>query len=614
MKNLVCGQRKWKAVQAVQAHIARLQCTQEVACALVEISEATYIRWRDAAVAAGPGNEAAALEPKHRGRCGRKPKARLTDREVQLAKALVIKTGSLTLGVRLAAEGGALAPETADVVLERRKHGRDMTSVIKRQLRTTAEVESLYRGNRQFNLSFQFSPRRNTKLLPNGEEVDLRGGDIIQADDMTHNLAWWVEWPAQDCPCSAKYGVKVTRGQWLPWMDTATLYIRSWQLLARAGESYRGNDIWAGFGFDLMTYGLPRDAVLLEGGIWQGKHVQGIPVDHGHTDFQQRIGGLENLGLQALRSYTPNTKIIENRFATIQKLMGVFPGDLGRHAGEFERSSHLLERCRRGDADPRKYFPHMEKVKEWISGAVAYHNDEEVRGEKYSGVPRLRYMADVASNPLAQLPGSSYYMFARHKAVVSIAKGLVTCRLATQDGSKSYHFTLSPLLSRLGEHFKVACFFDPLALGTTQAALVAADKRTVEVDGRIIKPGDFLGMADLVASVPSFDFAAKAVDGARAGLDRRKQRKEAVAAELYAAGLDGRTQHSVSIRINGAGEGSLKSNLAPMSGGGPAPAAPRPAREIAPAGRRPVRDLNTMSRAEMLKHFEEKAAAEEALH
>jgi hypothetical protein len=365
-------------------------------------------------------------------------------------------------------------------------------------------------------------------------EQRLMPGDLFERDDMSNNFLCWIPWPWGGDPCSDRYGVRIARGQNLLMIDAASLFFASFNFLIRIRDSYRADDIWAWVGDSYRDplIGMPRIGERWEGGTWTSRKLRGdrtAPIEEGHTGESAREGGMSALGLRVVRSWSPTTKIIENRFNFLQTACATIKGQIGRRRGEMERVNKLWTHCKMGYRDPREYFLSFDDACDQIEAKLHFVNGEPVEGVVYAGIPARLWEEGIKENPLRKLAEDQGYLFARDKRVLTVAREHVRARFTRPDGSHGMWWFHSPALRDL-DGVKVAVYFDTYN-AEAGATLVASEGRDA---------GKVLGHADLIEGCPQFAMGADGVTD-RDAINRKREFMDAVQSEYRSLGLGGKS-------------------------------------------------------------------------
>lgn len=449
---------------------------------------------------------------------------------------------SVSMALRMFAQSDQCPDELAAVINKKRSSKHIITPTLKRQARITAETKMLHRGNKTFSLGAYSQPRKLTWIDAGGIERPILGGDIFEADDMTPNQPWYVEWNDPNDPCSVKYGVRLLRGQLLMMIDVGSQRILGFLLLARPKDSYRAEDIWSWFGQVFADVGLPRVGIRLERGIWEAKAIHGLPVIDSTWDNKRRIGGLAALGVRAITSYSPKTKSIESLFNQLQKVLGVLGVQVGRKRGEFEKPTRDYLACRAGNKHPADCgFLHADEIARRVANACMFLNGDCREGEVYRGIPDELWKRHVSSgSPLRSVASAHAWVFMPYKRELTIGNGMVRARFAEHECS--YYFTHPELFASLGRGYHVVVCFDP-ALPQQGAVIFNNEAGPRAHTGAGV--GEFLGVAEFVDRVPQFS----ALDGCddEAGYERRRRFTEQCRKAYRAIPLPGARGSSATI-------------------------------------------------------------------
>ena len=464
---------------------------QAVAVKRVGISEAQYRKWKKRYLS---GGFEALMPPPVK---GRPPVAMLTDDEICKVKERIMGGCSETIALRTACQMGEIRAEVSAIILNR-KDKLSIPEFIRRQIKVSEALKTYHHSPKAFRLKHVNTPRRNV-TIENGVETPDEPGDSFVFDDMTINFAWWSPWPLADCECSRRYGVKVTRGQLLVCMDLVSLSFLHFALIARKGESYQANDIWAEYGRIFRTIGKPRKSIIHEGGHWTSSHIHGKKVELVGMDEDMRIGGLRALGIRADRCWTAKTKPIEARFDFLQNLMSELPGNLGR-AREGEKEWKIYNRCSAGTLDPRDYLPSQTQMADKIQEIMIRANREPLTG-RVRGIPEDLWEASIAKCPLLLPPADMGWIFARDARAVTLpSKPPIRFRAPKTNGQEEIYFDHECLLLVTVDHLKVIVHFDPLET-SGDAVIISADPRSFNLPpigdcpARTVRAGQVLCVA-----------------------------------------------------------------------------------------------------------------------
>lgn len=253
-----------------------------------------------------------------------------------------------------------------------------------------------------------------------------------------------------ETPCSAKYGVIVGRFQWLRTIDVATRFRPGWVFVARSRGGFRGADVLT------LLHGL-----TLQHGAWNEYR-----FERGVFKSDLVKHAIELLGSRLHTVNSPHSKpFIEGGFnQDWTKLSVHFPQcDIGRYRGDTEEANKLVQSCRRGATDPRRYFPMMADA----LAAFAEITEEENRTlvkSRNSGqwVPEDRWQRETAARALRKVDEAQMFMFAPYAIEWTVKGMLVGGRVPIFEGmSVPFDFSASWLPEYSGA--KMRLHFDPTA-------------------------------------------------------------------------------------------------------------------------------------------------------
>jgi hypothetical protein len=575
-KTLGIEHQRQRAIELALEHIGS-GGTPYTAATLAGVKYKSLWRWLKQ-VGENGGDIAAVATGK---RIGRPPVALLTEEEVLRVQARVKGDVSEVMALRLACMAGEVRGEVASVVMSlRRKH--DIPGALRRQIKVAEAVQAYHHSPKNFRLKHISTPRRNVTIQDGIETPDLPGDSFV-FDDMTVNFAWWTPWPLADCETSRRYGVKVTRGQLLTCMDVGCFKFLHFALIARAGESYQANDIWAEYGRIFRTIGMPRKDIVHEGGHWTAHHIHGQKVTMVGADEELRVGGLQRLGVAATRSWSPKTKPIEGRFNFLQTLMSELPGNLGRER-EGTKEWKIYNKCSAGTLDPREYLPSQTQLADKIQQIMATANREPLDG-RLKGIPDELWDAAISARPLAQPPADMGWIFARDARLLTIpAKGPLKCRFQKTNGEQELYFDHTALLFIPIPKLRVMAHFDPLET-EGEAVLISADARSFNLPpfegnpARTVRTGDVLCVAQRVHA------SARVTDAPDGNLGRTRAKVAAVRTESRRIDSNKSRATKMAEAYDGFGNAARleTGGDASPAEAGPLTLPPRPTRQILPA-------------------------------
>jgi len=469
----------------------------------------------------------------------------LTEDEIRSIRALILQTSRNEAGqciptaLELYTRDRRCRPEVREAiqrVLDNPSASIPMS--LRRAIVLPPEVLRAYRSKKRFRHGFtqirgMFVFDRST-----GAEIPLLPGDAFEADDMTVNTPWWVEWPYGGDPCSDKFGVRVGRGQLIAWRDIASGRWLGFTLIMRWKDSYRAVDIMQSCGRVFAAVGTPRRALRFERGIWESKKIEGVPLFKDDGTFDRRFGGLSELGFEIARTVSPKGKMIEQGFDPLQKVMGTFGVQVGRYRGEFEQATKDLTACQAGHKDPRHCaFLHINELVARLEQAFGYLNSKRIRGYQVKGVPDELWLRHVNNDaPLNPLPREKEWIFLPDYFERQVRAGcvLVDKQINGQDLTPLQFEVADFVAAGLCEGFRLIGFYDSAqpALG---AWLFNNEDSTRNISNWPL--GHFIGVAPYVNLAPQF---CVGVGEHSPDTPARKRYCDAVRSAFVALGVFGR--------------------------------------------------------------------------
>ena len=437
------------------------------------ISLRSLTRWKIKARAHGLD----ALGDQKRGRSGAKPiSSLLSSALLQRGRALAHEQGSAARAVRVLAADPRLSGAARAHLHDGHATKSYVAPSLKRALAIAPLTTALLQGPRAARLAGRFTP---------GDYSDLKAGDVFTSDDMTSNVICWVEWPNPA-------GFRVGQAQILPVMDVRTLRWLNVRVIMRDGGQYSADDIWGLFGDTFDQFGLPANGFLLEGGHWQSNRVRGHKTELLDDD---RIGGLESLGLKVWRSYDPRSKgMLEGAFNQLQFAMDAFPGYAGRDQRQQlpEAVKKQLALCnpnlKKGPTHhPREFFPHISQLADHVQATMEKFNHERQEGQILRGESPLELWAAHAPQ-LTAIPDSAKWLYRSAMSLVQVTRNGV--RVTQGSGAKQQVY-----------------YYDAPELLTSRQGMKAAvywNDHNPDADAAIVLNGTFLGMAKRVQALNRF--------------------------------------------------------------------------------------------------------------
>jgi hypothetical protein len=385
----------------------------------------------------------------------------------------------------LRALGLAEVPECPEdiraAVQARDKAGRAIVPPrVARQIIVAPSIVRQHRSPRAHSLDTLTAPGSQRRYFnaDAGERQIMQAGDWFGGDDATPGIAVCVPCSEVNTPCSQKYGVLLGRFQWLAYHDCRTDKLLAHDYVVRPRGSYRAEDVVNGIGMVTRAWGIPRRGWQLEGGTFNALLVR-------HC--------LEMLGVQHWRTYSPHQKAIESIFNRVWTRLALqFPhADMGRYREENEANCAVYEACKRGNKDPRQYFPALPLLLSAFDEEVTRHNTKRIVSEQYGQwVPDELFGQSVLQAPLRPFSAEMDYIF-RPFAVERKVRGmLVRCRVPMfEDFSVPYEFHASWMPMHDGKRVRI--HFDP------RDPKAVAKVILLEASGDL-KPNTILGDAQLI--------------------------------------------------------------------------------------------------------------------
>ncbi len=385
---------------------------------------------------------------------------RLYARRMVLAHNRTEDSGSYALALKLTADL-PIAPEAFRKWVYGRKDRYSVHGAIRQWIDVPKAVQRYHRNPTEASLRGVYCP--GSLLVHHGRGDRLRAGDRFSADDGSVNFVLMVPWPWGGCPCSDRYGVKVGRFQLLTLLDDGSLYVPHFSWIARASQSYRAEDIASFLHRPLSTLGCWESA-LLEQGSWASHRVSEL---------------LALAGIKRETAYEAPQKPIESWWNRAWTLLSNLPGQIGRFRGEEEKAAELVEKYRKGSADPRQELIYLSDAAAAVARVATELNQRRVESSALFGswVPSERWQSDLAQRPMPRLPADVEPHTRPERRELTVRKWMVHCEAVGQFGETTqYKFFDEALIAHEGR--RVLCYFDPYDDPVT-AAIYTADGRTL---------------------------------------------------------------------------------------------------------------------------------------
>ena len=480
------------------------------------------------------------------------------------------KSGSIPEAIRKATARGLIPQDLAEEFEERARAGRRIVpEALHRDLQIPEVLVKMHRSPSEALLEYVHAPGDMMWIDDEhpGRRRFIRSGDILEADDATINFPVCVPWEQGGTPCAERYGVMVSRFQWLVAIDRASRFVPGWTFTMRPRSSYRGEDVTSLLYHVFRQHGVWKRAHL-EGGVWACDKVCNL---------------LEGLGVARTRRYQPNQKpFIEGLFNLLWTKLSDMPGQVGRFRGEEDATNRVLESCRRGHTDPRQHFPMLGDALAALERVVHERNTQPVRTKQWgTWVPEERWLSQRQSSfdrgLLRPLPENTAWMFAPEARVWRVKGNLVGGKIQIIEGNSiQFDFSAEWLVKFDGA--SVRCHFDPLGSSADGVAVLAepfCGHKAGEVLGPLFQVNRSASQARLALGL--------GVDKNR-GHELRAATAAALRRETRTVVAGGKAGLSVTDVRDGLGnQASITRGALPATGIAPAAQEPAPGREAAPA-------------------------------
>jgi len=386
--------------------------------------------------------------------------------------------GSAEEAARMALRRGELSPALAQRIRDRDAAAQPLLpESLRKKVIVAPAIVKAYRNPTESSYSTSCpGTLKFVKDRVTGQERYARAGDLLEMDDATINFPVCVPWDLAGLPshkCADLYGVIVGRFQWLVCVDVAEMYVPGWSYTARPRSSYRGEDVLA----TLL-------GVFRQHGVWERAR-----FERGVFESNLVKAALERLRIELHTVHSPHTKpFIEGLFNLMWTKLSGMPGQVGRFRGEMEEESALIESCKTGAKDPRKYFPMLADAKAAFAQAIADRNSQWVKSNQYGKwIPEQRWQLRRGEGRLRPLDASSEWIFSPCVREWTVKGTEVGGSVNYCEGlSIRYDFSADWLWEFDGE--RVQLFFDPFA-PQCEATLVLVNRN------RTVKGGTVLGKA-----------------------------------------------------------------------------------------------------------------------
>ncbi|HMJ88989.1 MAG TPA: hypothetical protein VK530_04200 [Candidatus Acidoferrum sp.] len=298
------------------------------------------------------------------------------------------------------------------------------------------------------NLQIHIRGPRTAKL--NGAYIDrdpnaLASGDSDQCDDLTLPLIWFERTPE---------GLFIGQGQLLVWIDERSWLIYGFDLISDG--AYSGFSIRNSWTKKAELHGLPRKMIHVEMGIWKNSKVfVGSKNEVGTKDTEQ---GLRRLGIRFRHSTLPRGKIIERSFGSLQDLLQMDRGYVGRNQmlDKYERVQKQLKLVRAGHAEPEEFFYEKRELLKRLDPLAQEINTTSKHGKYHGGFSPLEVYQKCFTSPLVKIPVQFRHVLAMNKVETTVGRNGVAFRY----GARTFRYKNSVALGRFKGQ-RVCAWFSP---------------------------------------------------------------------------------------------------------------------------------------------------------
>ena len=285
---------------------------------------------------------------------------------------------------------------------------------------------------------------RNYDAMPSGLE--------FQSDDCTLPVYFWI--PDEDGrpQLNEKGRPILTRGQFLPWIDTRTSYIVTFQLIPE--KTYDSIEIMRGIARLHDEYGLP-ETLYFERGIWGATLIDGS--QHGRVPWKDFKFGLGHIGIRVRHANSPRAKIVERVLGALQDRMNRLRGYCGRDERRDcpENTKRALHAVTAGAAHPSEFFYSMPEWVAELEGICNAYNEAAQEGKLLAGLSPATAFVALRKSPPVQLPPELRYLLARSRVETTVKANGVEIRV----GKRKFTYKDEKTSALVGE--RVLAWFSP---------------------------------------------------------------------------------------------------------------------------------------------------------
>ncbi len=348
------------------------------------------------------GRTAAAIKDKRGDNQGRPRASTLpVDYRDKLITRAVLTAGGLSQAFRESHEQGWCPADVARAYPINPDDKSYVPETIRRELQPEIErLAPLAIGPRYAELHGPYVDRDYTNM-PSGVQ--------FQSDDCTLPVYFYVT--------NADGSFTVTRGQFLPWIDTRTTFIVTFQLIPE--KSYDSIEIMRGIARLHDEFGLPEE-LYFEHGIWGSKLIDGS--DRENVPWKDFAFGLSGIGVRVRHANSPNAKIIERVLGALQDRMNNLRGYCGRDEKKDcpEETKRALQLVNGGSAHPSEFFYSIDEWVRELEKICNAYNAAVQNGKLLDGLTPEEAFVNFRKSPPIQLPPQLRYLLARHRREVTV--------------------------------------------------------------------------------------------------------------------------------------------------------------------------------------------------
>jgi hypothetical protein len=570
------ARRRLDLVEAIGRHSS----LRKAAEALGE-SVANLCRYRQAYEAGGRTLEALVPDTHLAGR----PRAAdtLAAEEIAEARRALLKTESLPLALEHLADSDLCSHATRELLL-RYRDARDYPPSIVAAVRFTEEEWAAFRGQMASQGSAYTTRRGMWIVEADGTRRELFAGDIVEADDVSTDVPYFVKMPDGS--------VRVGR-QILVFRDVRSRKYLYAAAIARTQDSYRAEDIVRACRWLVEAHGLPG-RFRFERGSWASAAIDG----HECPVTAAKWGGIAQI-VPVTHTYSSNGKTIEGGFRLFHQVMGLHGVRIGKTRGEYEQPSADMLAVNAGRKDPAACgFIPWEGVLKAVEDTFTKINGRATwdRHTAQHTTPDDMWWADMQARPGKRLPVCPPELFdhflpvKRLVSVGAVQAGHV--QVSLPDYPAPFVFRCAgydaegkelPYLERL---HKVWVGFDPHEVAATGATIYNAEASDSTRNRGGYRPLERLFTAPLSTERPQIDLRPAGERGEDADIAAKKLRTAQVRAVGTSIGAFGqgarRVHHSSDAQgtVSRMESGAAPRSPAPRAEAAPAVQAPRKSRAV----------------------------------